>query len=118
MPQITLQPADVVRLSEFLRKHDLKTFFMAKDHGAYVGACGGSHEDGTFENILFHFKGMNPKIDPEYYDTAWHAFGGDDFGVDLSADFIHKMAAHGAKVRVMVTQTQVKMEGIRPRRAA
>ena len=37
MPQITLNPAQVKELSDFCHKHNLSTFFLAKDEGAYVG---------------------------------------------------------------------------------
>ena len=115
MPQLTLNSNQVSALATFVKKHNLKTFFLAKDEGAYVGATGGDHDKGTFENILFYFKGMDPskeKYDMEAYDNARYAFGGDDFGQQLDAEFILQMSEKSQpKVTIKVTATAVTMNG-------
>lgn len=108
MPQLTLNAKQVRELSAFCKKHDAKTFFMAKDNGAYVGATGGSHDEGTFENCIFYFKGMDPNKNEDYYEaTAW-AFGGDDFGETFDVDFLHRLAdnkdLHSMTVKVSPTR--------------
>ena len=115
MPQITLNSAQVNELAAFIKKHGLKTFFMAKDEGAYVGASAGSHEEGNFENLIYYFKGMDPNNESyagEAWDNARHAFGGDDFGEFLDTEFILKMAEKvEPKVTIKVTATSIKMDG-------
>ena len=112
MPQITLTSKQVVELANFLKKHNLTKFFLAKDQGAYVGANAGSQEKGVFESIIFYFKGMNPEKNDMWYENARYAFGGDDFGEFLNADFIFKMAEKiEPKVTIKVTATQIKMDG-------
>lgn len=104
MPQITLNKKQIDQFSAFLRKHDVKKWFLAKDDGAYIGATGGSEEEGTFENILFYFKGMDPKKDGE--DTVWEnahqAFGGDDFGEHFDAEVVHNMADDALTTKMVV----------------
>lgn len=92
MAQITLKANEVRQLSEFLKRHNRDTFFVAKDHGAYVGATAGSNSDGTFENLIFYFTGCNPHKDSDYYENAMDKFGGDDFGEMLPAQWIHDAA--------------------------
>lgn len=93
MPQITLNTHKTRELSEFLRKHGKETFFLAKDHGAYIGATAGKHGTDTFERIVHYFSGCNPNKDRDFYETSRWKFGGDDFGQDLPADWIHNAAA-------------------------
>lgn len=90
--QITLKKKQVDEFAAFLRKHNKDKWFLAKDEGAYIGATGGSQEDGTFENILFHFAGCDPKKDEFAWDNARDKFGGDDFGEHFDADVILKLA--------------------------
>lgn len=117
MPQITLNSSQVKALSDFAHKHDLKTFFLAKDQGAYVGATAG--KDETFENIIFYFRGMDPNKDEDFYDNADWAFGGDDFGEHLSVEFIHKMALKvQPRVTIKVTATAITMNGTFKKEAA
>jgi len=111
MPQLTLNAKQVRQLSDFCKKHSNDNFFMAKDNGAYVGATGGSHEDGTFENCLFYFKGMDPTKNEDYYETARYAFGGDDFGETFDAAFLHKLAdnpnLHNMTIKVGQTRISI-----------
>lgn len=90
MPQITLKKKQIDQFSAFLRKHDVKKWFLAKDDGAYIGATGGSDDD--FERCIFYFRGMDPSKDEFAWDTARDAFGGDDFGEHFDAEIIHKLA--------------------------
>lgn len=115
MTQMTLKKTQVKQLSSFMKKYKLGNFFMAKDEGAYVGATGGDHAEGTFENLIFYFRGMDPskeKYPGEAYENARYAFGGDDFGESLGSDFIHRAAEKSLKVVIKVTPTQIKMEGV------
>ena len=111
MAQITLNTKQVNELAAFLIKHDLKTFFMAKDNGAYVGATAGTTKS-SFENVIFYFRGMNPSKDEFFYENADDAFGGDDFGEQLNAEFVIKMSKkHMPKVTIKVGRTQISMSG-------
>tara|TARA_R110000787_G_scaffold86717_2_gene184860 strand:- start:310 stop:672 length:363 start_codon:yes stop_codon:yes gene_type:complete len=105
MPQITLSKNQVTKLSKFMRKHDSENWFLAKDQGAYVGATGGSHEDGNFENCLYYFKGCDPNKDEFFYDTAREKFGGDDFGEQFDAEIIHDLADDPRFISVVVKVT-------------
>lgn len=111
MPQLTLNAKQVRTLSAFCKKHGNKHFFMAKDNGAYVGATGGSHEEGTFENCIFYFKGMDPNKNEDAYDAALYAFGGDDFGETFDVDFLHKLAdnqnLHSMTVKVSASSIRI-----------
>jgi hypothetical protein len=112
MPQITLNSKQVNELAAFIIKHDLKTYFLAKDDGAYIGATAGNTADGTFENIIFYFRGMDPKNNDEAYDNAGYAFGYDDFGEHLKVEFILMMAKKPEpKVTIKVTATSITVDG-------
>lgn len=77
MPQITLQRDKVEQLVNFCKANKLTEFYLAKDHGAYIGASG--QED--IKNCIFYFKGCNPDKNPDtFWDTQQKLFGGDDFG--------------------------------------
>ena len=92
MAQITLKANEVRQLSDFLKRHNSDTFFVAKDHGAYVGATAGSNSDGTFKNLIFYFTGCNPHKYTDFYENADWNFGGDDFGEMLPAQWVHDAA--------------------------
>ncbi len=94
MAQITLTRADVQKLSDFCAKHGEDKWFLAKDQGAYVGATGGSQEEGTFENCIFYFKGCDPHKDEDWYDEAHYKFGGDDFGEHFEVELLTKFLAN------------------------
>lgn len=112
MPQITLNRAKVQKLHDLCVKHGRDTFFLAKDQGAYVGACGGSQDDGTFENCIFYFKGCDPQKDEDFYDNARQMFGGDDFGEHFSADILKAFLdeAHNTKMVIKVGQTSIRFD--------
>lgn len=102
MTQITISRKDLEAMSALAKKHDSKKFFMAKDEGAYVGVTGGNQEDGTFENHIVYFKGMNPKTNEDAWDNARYAFGGDDFGEHFDIDIIHKLVADPLTTKMVI----------------
>jgi len=112
MPQITLKKKQLDEFAAFIRKHDVKKWFLAKDQGAYVGACGGSQEDGTFENILFYFNGCNPNTDEDFWENGQAKFGGDDFGEQFPVDVILDLADDPltTKMVVNVGKTSISMK--------
>jgi len=87
MPTLKLSRHQVADLFKFCTKHD-NYFFLAKDQGAYVGACGGNRDDDTFESLIFYFPGCDPEKDEDYYETARDQFGGDDFGETFEANLL------------------------------
>lgn len=94
MPAITLNAKKAREFSEFAKKHDLSEFFVAKDSGAYIGMTAGSKDEGTFESLIHYFRGCDPSKDEECYENSSYKFGGDDFGVHMGTEFLHKCAAH------------------------
>lgn len=105
MPQITLKAKDVRELSQFLKRHGKETFFLAKDHGAYIGATAGSNADETFERIIHYFAGCNPEKDEGFYETSRWKFGGDDFGEMLPAQWIHGAAEKEGLTKAVLNVT-------------
>lgn len=104
MPQITLTREQTQQIVDLCQKHGQTKWFMAKDEGAYIGACGGSHEDGTFENVIFHFRGMDPKNEAypgAAWDNARDAFGGDDFGEHFEVSILTKLLADETFVKLV-----------------
>lgn len=106
MPQITLTRAQVQSLVDFCSSHQLKQFFIAKDHGAYLGAA------AEGQNLLYFFNGCNPSLDPHWYDEALGKFGGDDFGEDLPTTALHNALALNDMKRMVFTveKTRILME--------
>jgi len=114
MPQITITREQTQQIVDLCQKHGTKKWFLAKDEGAYIGACGGSHNDGTFENVIFYFRGMDPKNEKyagEAWDNAQHAFGGDDFGEHFDLAVLVKLLADEtfAKLIVKVGATSISI---------
>lgn len=110
MPTLTLNRADIDKLAAFVTEHSLKQIFVAKDHGAYVGASVGEKN-----NCIFYFKGCDPAKDKDYYDTARTKFGGDDFGEHLDASAVIAAAAD-PRVKTMkftITASSIKVEALR-----
>lgn len=83
MAQITLSRVQVKALADFCEKRGKKNFFIAKDVGAYVGASSGEND-----NLVYYFKGCNPKTDADWYERASDMFGGDDFGEFLPVSLL------------------------------
>lgn len=101
MPIITITKKETQQFSEFLSSRGLKEWFLAKDHGAYIGAY---HEGETW---LKYFRGCNPDKDDHFYDTARDKFGGDDFGENFPSDYIHETAKIGGYLKVKVYPTSI-----------
>jgi hypothetical protein len=106
MPQITLKEKDVIEFSQFLKRHNRDTFFLAKDDGAYIGATAGSHADGTFERIIHYFAGCNPEKDADFDDNAAYKFGWDDFGQQLPAEWMHEAAETDRLTKAVLNVTE------------
>lgn len=102
MATITLNRKNLEALSAFAKKHELKTFFLAKDQGAYVGATGGKFGTDDFEQCLFYFAGCNPKTNDDWYEEARYKFGGDDFGEQFDIDTIHKLVANPLTTKMVI----------------
>ena len=104
MPQITLTQTQTNRLAEYLRNNDLAEWFIAKDHGAYIGAS-----MGVGQNCIFYFRGCNPNRDTDWYDNTRRAFGGDDFGEHLDAEAVFEIADSGRRLRVELTPRHINL---------
>lgn len=111
MPSLTISRADAERLVKFVRDHGKDQFFIAKDQGAYLGYSVGAKPE---QQCLFYFRGMDPSKNPDFYETARYAFGGDDFGEHLPITTIEKMLANPVvkKIRFEVTSRAIKTVGI------
>jgi hypothetical protein len=94
MPQITLSLAQCQQLVQFCKTNGQAEYFIAKDHGAYLGASVG---DKPEQQCLFYFAGCNPAKDEDWYDNAHYKFGGDDFGELLPVAALEKSLATAAK---------------------
>lgn len=105
---IELTRAEVQQLVDHCEKHNLSTWFLAKDHGAYVGASAGA-EPG--QACIFYFKGCDPKKDANWYETAHSKFGGDDFGETLQVDSLKSALADEklTAMQVKVTKTRISI---------
>ncbi|SDD58491.1 Protein of unknown function [Cupriavidus sp. YR651] len=102
MPQITLSRSQVAALVAFCDAAGSEQFFIAKDHGAYVGFSTGATPD---RQCLFYFKGCNPAKDADFYENARRAFGGDDFGERLPLTHLRNALADPASKQVRITVT-------------
>ncbi len=110
--QLTLSVAQTRELADCIIKHNIPNFYLAKDHGAYVGA-GILDVQGEPQGVVFYFRGCDPSKDPDYYDEARYKFGGDDFGVTFSnTDFVTRAAKYYKKLRFVVTDSDVKVRMI------
>ena len=109
MPTLTLKRPDIDKLAAFVTQHSIKQIFIAKDHGAYVGAS-----IGEKANCIFYFKGCDPAKDPDYYDAARDMFGGDDFGEHLDACAVTDAAADPLvkKLKFTITETSIKVQSV------
>lgn len=85
-PHVTLSRAQALELIAFAIQNQQLHYFIAKDHGAYVGITNRSDE-----RIIHYFPGCNPKTDADYCDNCRMEFGGDDFGELLSCNELEKM---------------------------
>lgn len=122
MTQMTLTRKQVQALHDFAEKHGKDQWFLAKDHGAYIGMTAGSKEEDNFENILFYFKGCNPEKDEDFYDNAGYKFGWDDFGEHFSTEIFSKFLTdeNAVKIVIKVGARQISMQSyaLKPKAAA
>lgn len=100
MPAITLSRVQAERLVKFCKQHNKDKFFIAKDHGAYLGQSVGSKPE---EQCLFYFSGCDPKKNADYYENSRDKFGGDDFGEFLPLAWFEKAVANPKVGRVTIT---------------
>lgn len=109
MHSIELTRAQTQQLVDHCVRYNLTQWFIAKDHGAYVGASCGSEPD---QKCLFYFKGCDPEKDADWYDTAHAKFGGDDFGEHMQlADLTKTLALpRMTTVRIKVTSKSITLE--------
>jgi len=107
MPSITLNRDKVVAMLKLLDK-----FFVAKDHGAYVGVNGG--KDYGFESVIYYFKGCDPVKDEDWYDECHAKFGGDDFGEMLDAKSLVTCLNYPATkgVRINVSKSSITISAV------
>jgi hypothetical protein len=107
MPQITLSRKEVLELLSFTEKHNLNDFFMAKDHGAYVGASAGDKG-----NCIFYFAGCDPRKDKDFWENSSEKFGGDDFGEMLPVDWLRRVQRDPTidKMVIKVTKKSIAAE--------
>ncbi|GLC98121.1 hypothetical protein Tamer19_75300 [Cupriavidus sp. TA19] len=110
MPQITLSRSHVETLVAFCDAAKSETFFIAKDHGAYVGYSTGSKPE---QQCLFYFKGCSPTADPDFNENARRGFGGDDFGERLSLAGLKEILGNAEckSVRITVTPRSIRLDG-------
>ncbi|EKZ99019.1 DUF3085 family protein [Cupriavidus metallidurans] len=108
MPQITLSRTQAASLVAFCDAAGSNEFFIAKDHGAYVGFSTGPTPE---QQCLFYFKGCNPAKDADFYENARHSFGGDDFGERLPLVDLRKALENPRtqKVRITVSATSIRL---------
>jgi hypothetical protein len=111
MPQITIRLAEVKRLIAFCKTHGKTQYFIAKDHGAYLGATTGA---APAPQCLFYFKGCDPRVDTDdYYDNARYAFGGDDFGCNLELSTLENMLTAIEKEEAKLTAGGKKFKPVK-----
>ena len=110
MPDITLNRADINKLAAFVTKHSIKEIFIAKDHGAYVGASIGEND-----NCIFYFKGCDPTKDKDFDGAALSLFGYDDVGEHLDASAVLSAAAdpRTKSMRFTITASQMMIDTFR-----
>lgn len=112
MPQLTLSRSEVASLVAFCDAAGSDQFFIAKDHGAYVGYSTGATPD---KQCLFYFKGCNPAKDADFYENACRGFGDDDFGERLPLVDLRKALEDPStqKVRITVTSRSIELVAFR-----
>lgn len=107
--QLTLSVAQTRELADCIKKHNIPGFYLAKDHGAYVGA-GMVDVQGEPEGVVYYFRGCDPSKDLDYYEEARYKFGGDDFAISFTdTEFVFNAAKFHKKLRFEVTDSDVKV---------
>lgn len=106
MPTLTLTRDDMNKMAAIGKDEGLKTFFLAKDQGAYIGIV------GKKEKHIVYFRGMNPEKDEYWYEAAADAFGGDDFGewfdLPMLTELLKDETVSGCKFNVGKTKISIK----------
>ncbi|GEM_PF-3268321 len=107
----------VSNLLSFCQEHQLEHFAFSNDHGAYFCAITGSHDNNTFKNCVEYLDGMDPRLDADggfdAHENASHAFGFDDFGVDLPVSWLSlfcKSRASTSRFRIKLTPADVYLD--------
>lgn len=108
MVTMTINQQETADFSAFLTAHNLTEWFLAKDHGAYIGAT----IDGA--KWLKYFQGCNPDKSADFYDNARFKFGGDDFGEFFPSAAIHKTASAGGYLKLKVSPTKISLVSYKP----
>ena len=87
-------------------------FYLAKDHGAYIGA-GILGEGGA----VFYFAGCDPQKNDDYHEETAYKFGGDDFGqlFDTERDnaLLKKCADEDRKMQFIISETSIEIKSWR-----
>ena len=66
--------------------------------------------NGELARKIFYFRGCDPNRDDDFRLTAFHKFGGDDFGFFYDARIVHDIAKNSALLRVIVGPTQIEIQ--------
>lgn len=99
MSTFSIKKAAALELLAFCEKHKVEQFFIAKDHGAYIGATKDKplakgekidHSKVNVFNNIHYLLGCNPDTDEDSYEECRYRFGGDDFGVHLPTDWLRQ----------------------------
>lgn len=113
MDKLHFTKQQVVDLIGFCRKHNLDTFFLAKDQGVYIGAAVGSHEDSSFKDCIQYAEGCNPNqneaVHGDWYENSSQLCGGDDFGEYLEVSILDDIMNRQNWTKFSVTLTQTEL---------
>ena len=115
MSKLIFTKTQVQELLTFCKDNNLDTFFLAKDHGVYIGASVGNSGDNSFQNCIRYAEGCDPKQDQsehgDWHENARRLCGGDDFGEDLEVkDLLHFMKLKSwSELIITLTQTQLRL---------
>lgn len=107
MPTITLSRQEVEKLVNHCKVNGKTEYFIAKDHGAYLGAA----PSKSGHKCIFYFKGCDPDKNPDFYEKSRQLFGGDDFGEFFDVAILEQAVGNPrvAKVKWTVTKTAIKI---------
>ena len=106
---MTVNQQETADFSAFLTEHNLAEWFLAKDHGAYIGAT----VEG--DQWIKYFQGCNPEKSPDFYENSQFKFGGDDFGEFFPSAAIHKAAKAGGYLKLKVGSTKISLWSYNPK---
>lgn len=114
MATVSISKKEAIELYKFCKANSLDKFFIAKDHGVYMGATVYSDNPSDRKKSIHYCKGYNPNTDEDWYENARYALGGDDFGDHLPIDCLDIFVndAQYAKKRrlsLKITDTQIAL---------